>query len=50
MGTGTEKKPLVQKINNNVYCGVRMGGMGIAIGSEIGHLLVKLILHDTEKK
>ncbi len=50
MGTGTEKKPLVQKINNNVYCGVRMGGMGIAIGSEIGHLLVKQILHDTQKK
>ena len=30
--------PYVRTLNssNHVYCGVRMGGMGIAIGSSIG--------------
>ena len=46
MGTGFEKKPIVKQINNNVYCGVRLGGMGIAIGTEIGNQLVKLITNE----
>ncbi len=36
MGVGSQKKPIVKAVSNNVYCGVRMGGMGIAIGSSIG--------------
>ena len=36
MGVGSQKKPIVKQLSNNVYCGVRMGGMGIAIGSSIG--------------
>ena len=36
MGVGSQKKPIVKQLSNNVYCGVRMGGMGIAIGSTIG--------------
>lgn len=36
MGIGTAKKPLVQKVSDNVAIAVRMGGMGIAIGSLIG--------------
>lgn len=46
MGTGNEKKPIVQKINKNVFCGVRMGGMGIAIGTEIGNKLVELVSNE----
>ena len=36
MGVGSQKKPIVKQLSNNVYCGVRMGGMGVAIGSVIG--------------
>ncbi|MFK7112986.1 NAD(P)/FAD-dependent oxidoreductase [Flavobacterium oreochromis] len=43
MGVGTHKKPIVQSLSTNVYCGVRMGGMGVAIGSLIGQELADLI-------
>ncbi|WP_289037618.1 FAD-dependent oxidoreductase [uncultured Zobellia sp.] len=43
MGTGMQKKPIVKQLSENVYCGVRLGGMGIAIGSTIGHNLADLI-------
>ena len=36
MGVGKTKKPIVQKISSNVAVGVRMGGMGVAIGSQVG--------------
>lgn len=43
MGVGISKKPVVKQISNNVYCGVRLGGMGIAIGSVIGKELAELV-------
>jgi gamma-glutamylputrescine oxidase len=43
MGIGPQKKPIVKQLSNNVFCGVRMGGMGIAIGSIIGKDLAELI-------
>lgn len=43
MGVGSQKKPIVKQLSNNVYCGVRLGGMGIAIGSLIGKELAQLI-------
>lgn len=36
MGVGQTKKPIVRKISQNIAIGVRMGGMGVAIGSMIG--------------
>ncbi len=36
MGVGPQKKSIVRAVSNNVFCAVRMGGMGIAIGSLIG--------------
>ncbi len=36
MGVGSQKKAIVKTIAPNVHCGVRLGGMGIAIGSTIG--------------
>ncbi|HAH33643.1 MAG TPA: FAD-dependent oxidoreductase, partial [Flavobacteriaceae bacterium] len=36
MGVGSQKKPIIKQIHPNVYCGVRLGGMGVAIGSSIG--------------
>ncbi|MGO4820249.1 MULTISPECIES: NAD(P)/FAD-dependent oxidoreductase [unclassified Flavobacterium] len=43
MGIGNSKKPIVSQLSDNVYCGVRLGGMGVAIGSLIGKELADLI-------
>jgi glycine/D-amino acid oxidase-like deaminating enzyme len=43
MGVGSQKKPIVKQLSNNVFCGVRLGGMGVAIGSLIGEELSNLI-------
>ena len=41
MGVGKQKKPIVKAISENVFCGVRLGGMGVAIGSSIGKQLAE---------
>ena len=43
MGVGQKKKAIVKQISNKVYCGVRLGGMGIAIGSLVGKELADLV-------
>lgn len=43
MGVGQQKKPIVKPVSENVFCGVRLGGMGVAIGSNIGHQLAGLV-------
>jgi len=43
MGVGKQKNPVVKQISDNVYCGVRLGGMGVAIGSLVGKELSELI-------
>lgn len=43
MGVGNYKMPIVEQMSQNVYCGVRLGGMGVAIGSLIGKELADLV-------
>lgn len=43
MGLGSHKKPIVEQLSENVCCGVRLGGMGVAIGSLIGQELADLL-------
>lgn len=43
MGVGNKKKAIVKQISNHVYCGVRLGGMGVAMGSLIGKELAELL-------
>lgn len=43
MGVGNSKKAIVKPLSNNVFCGVRLGGMGIAIGSLVGKELADLV-------
>ena len=43
MGVGNQKKAIVKQVSNNVFCGVRLGGMGVAIGSLVGKELAELI-------
>lgn len=42
MGVGKSKSPIIKKINNNTAIGVRMGGMGVAIGAQVGKKLADL--------
>ncbi|MAP55709.1 FAD-dependent oxidoreductase [Altibacter sp.] len=42
MGVGGQKKPILRELVPNVYCGVRLGGMGVAIGSSVGQQLANL--------
>ena len=43
MGVGNQKKAIVKQLSNNVFCGIRMGGMGVAIGSLVGKELAQLL-------
>jgi glycine/D-amino acid oxidase-like deaminating enzyme len=36
MAIGKEKKPIVQKINERLFCAVRMSGMGVALAPQVG--------------
>lgn len=46
MGVGKTKEPVLKHISQNVVCGVRLGGMGIAIGSLTGRDLAELAIHN----
>lgn len=43
LGIGEHKNPIVKQLSDNVFCGVRMGGMGVAIGSIVGKDLSELV-------
>lgn len=43
MGMGAQKRPIVEQLSAHVFCGVRLGGMGVAIGSKIGQELADLV-------
>jgi glycine/D-amino acid oxidase-like deaminating enzyme len=43
MGMGAQKSPIVRQLSQHTYCGVRLGGMGVAIGSLVGTELADLI-------
>jgi gamma-glutamylputrescine oxidase len=44
MGVGPEKTTIVKQVTNRISCSVRMGGMGIAIGSLVGEEGAALLL------
>ncbi len=43
MGVGRQKKPIVKQLSNTTFCGIRLGGMGVAIGSIVGRELAALL-------
>jgi len=43
LGTGQVKEPIVRSVSERVHCGIRLGGMGVAIGSSIGRQLANLV-------
>lgn len=42
MGVGQNKKPFVEQVSNRVFCGVKLGGMGVALGTLVGKKLSDL--------
>ncbi len=42
MGVGAAKEPIVKQVHPNLSVGVRLGGMGVAIGSLVGKRLAQL--------
>ena len=42
MGVGNQKKPIIKQLAPSIFCGVRLGGMGVAIGSAVGNKLANL--------
>jgi glycine/D-amino acid oxidase-like deaminating enzyme len=45
MGIGDEKMPIIQSVSKNIVCAVRMGGMGVSIGSLVGKLAVDKLIY-----
>lgn len=43
MGVGKSKEPIIKRYSNRIAIGVRMGGMGVAIGALVGKKLSNLI-------
>ena len=44
MAFGKTKTPIVKNVSENVLIGVRLGGMGVAIGSKLGEKLAQMAL------
>lgn len=43
MGVGPKKSPIVKSISENIFCAVRLGGMGVAIGSLVGEEAAEMV-------
>lgn len=43
MGTGRQKTPIVTSLNKNIHYGIRLGGMGVALGTELGADLAQCV-------
>ena len=43
MGVGSKKAPIVKQLSEHLFCGIRLGGMGVAIGADIGKALANLV-------
>ena len=41
---GASRQPIVKTLSPGLHVGVKMGGMGVAIGSVIGRKLAKMVL------
>lgn len=44
MAFGPNKQPILEDFSDNIHIGVRLGGMGVAIGSKMGFELAKRML------
>ena len=45
MAFGKIKSPIIKKVSDKIAIGVRSGGMGVAIGTQVGKELHELLAH-----
>lgn len=43
MGVGATKRPIVKQVSDRIFCAVRMGGMGVALGSLTGEEVAQIV-------
>ena len=43
MGMGPEKMPIIKKVSDNIFCAVRLGGMGVALAPMIGEKMANMM-------
>jgi gamma-glutamylputrescine oxidase len=48
LGVGPQKKPIVEKISDRLFVAVRMGGMGVAIGTLVGEEAAQCMLGNAQ--
>lgn len=48
MGVGASKSYICEKISPRIFCGIRLGGMGVALGSLVGQELGTLITRESQ--
>ncbi len=46
MAFGKNKQPIVKQVSDRIFLGVRLGGMGVAIGSKMGERLSEMIFQE----
>jgi gamma-glutamylputrescine oxidase len=44
MGMGPEKMPIIKRVSDNIYCAVRMSGMGVALAPVAGEKVADMML------
>jgi glycine/D-amino acid oxidase-like deaminating enzyme len=44
MAFGSQKKPIIKWVEPNVLAAVRLGGMGMAIGTELGEMVAEMVI------
>ncbi len=44
MGIGSEKLPIMEEVSDNIFCAVRMGGMGVALAPLVGEKIAKKMI------
>lgn len=45
LGVGIQKKPIIKCIDNNIFTAVRLGGMGVAIGTLVGEEAAEFLVN-----
>ncbi len=46
LGVGAQKRPIVKYVSERIAVAVRLGGMGVAIGSRVGEQAAKLLVEE----
>ena len=49
MGMGSEKMPIVQAVNDHVWCAVRMSGMGVALAPVVAEKIARMMTGEDDQ-